>query len=102
MNQYWTYFFVFASAVDNLFTVKSLFLSPRYLRIPPYNYNSPTAGNDDFYNNIMKEKFEMEENMEKSDYENNQEINTEVSLDEIINIISELKRHKATGLDNTL
>ena len=42
----------------------------------------------------------MEENMEKSYYENNQEINTEVSLDEIINIIGKLKKDKATGLDN--
>ena len=65
-----------------------------------YNRPADLCGFDnDFYNQAKQMKHQREQEMTAGDYEMNQEINIDISYDEVEKIIGNLKYKKAVGFD---
>ncbi len=55
--------------------------------------------NDDFLNEIIEEKKEREEMMNDPQYDENQYLNRDISVDELITVTNKTQNRKATGID---
>ena len=62
-------------------------------------YNNPNQDLNDFYNNILIEKQDIENSMDSEQYVENQIINQDITLNEVKAATRKLKNNKSPGVD---